>query len=177
LNLIELPTRNDAGVPRAVIETPRGSSVKLKYDPALESFSWSRPLVLGVVYPYDWGFFPRTLAPDGDPLDVMVMHEGATHPGVVIPCRLIGLLKVTQRDKNKRSRQRNDRLIAVPARSPRSARTAALPDRVRAELEQFFTNAVLMEGKELRFEGWSGAAPAHETLRKAEQAYLRRGRR
>jgi inorganic pyrophosphatase len=174
VNLVELPARDDAGVPRAVIETPRGSLVKLKYEPSLHTFALSRPLVLGVAYPFDWGFFPRTVASDGDPLDVMVVHDAATYPGVVIPCRLVGLVKVTQQDPNKRGRQRNDRVIAVPAKAPRLGQTRTFPDRFREELEQFFLNAVLMEGKKLRIEGWAGADQAQDALRRAEQAYAKR---
>jgi inorganic pyrophosphatase len=49
-----------------VIESPAGARVKLKYAPDLGGFILSRPLVLGVTYPFDWGFVPGTRAPDGD---------------------------------------------------------------------------------------------------------------
>jgi inorganic pyrophosphatase len=172
VNLDELPTRDDSGVPRAVIETPRGSMAKLKYEPSLGAFLFSRPLVLGVVYPYDWGFFPSTLAPDGDPLDVMVIHDAESYPGVVISCKLVGLVKVTQ--QGERGRVRNDRVIAVPSRAPRLGSAPRLARRFRDELEEFFVNAVFMENKKLRIEGWGGAEQARVALRKAEQAHARR---
>ena len=66
-------------------------------------------------YPHDWGFVPSTKADDGDPLDIMVIHDGATFPGIVLTCRIIGILQIEQKSKGKA--ERNDRLFAVPRRS------------------------------------------------------------
>src|SRR6187397_2754701 len=76
---------------RVVVESPRGSNAKLKFDPELEAMSLSRPLTYGLTYPFDWGFVPGTRASDGDPLDAMLMWDTATFPGVVIPCRALGI--------------------------------------------------------------------------------------
>jgi inorganic pyrophosphatase len=171
MTLIDLPTRDDEGTLRAVVETPRGSTVKIKYEPSLGTFAVSRPLVLGVSYPYDWGFFPSTRAPDGDPLDVMIVHDATTYPGVVIPCRSIGLVKVTQKKKEGGGRERNDRVIAVPRREHRFGSGHKITERVKEELEQFFVSAVLMEDKKIRVEGWEGPHEAEAAIRKAQQAY------
>lgn len=68
-NLFKLPTWADAEHVHAVVETPRGSSCKLDYDPKLKVFTLAKPLMAGLSYPYDWGFLPSTEAEDGDPLD------------------------------------------------------------------------------------------------------------
>src|SRR5690349_3475837 len=96
--LDRLPARPSprAGTLHVVVESPRGASVKWKFDPALNAFTLSRPLPLGLTYPYDWGFVPSTRAPDGDPLDAMVLWEQPAFPGAVLPCRVIGPLKVAQ---------------------------------------------------------------------------------
>ena|SRR5258706_12955804 len=52
-----------------VVESPRGTAVKLKYSPELGAMSISRPLALGLTYPCDWGFVPSTEGPEGDPID------------------------------------------------------------------------------------------------------------
>lgn len=44
------------GSVRMVVEAPRGSALKLKYDPELSAFAYGRPLPLGLTYPFDWGF-------------------------------------------------------------------------------------------------------------------------
>ena len=86
---MKLPAFSDDGDLHVVIETPRGSLAKLDYDPKLKTFTLSKSLLAGLTYPYDWGFIPATAAEDGDPLDVMVIHEAATFPGLVLTCKII----------------------------------------------------------------------------------------
>jgi len=66
----------------AVVETPRGSRAKLKFDVKLGIFKLSKPLLAGLTYPYDWGFIPSTKAEDGDPLDVLIVHDAAILSGL-----------------------------------------------------------------------------------------------
>src|ERR1700733_11080108 len=105
-NLIDLPSFSEDGDVRVVIETPRGSRAKFRYEPEMQTFTLSKSLLVGLTYPHDWGFVPSTTADDGDPLDIMVIHDAATMPGLVLACRVIGVLQIEQRSKNKR--ERND---------------------------------------------------------------------
>src|SRR5262245_38753125 len=117
VNLEHLPLRRD-GALRLVVETPAWSRLKLRYEPGDGAFAVSRPLPLGLHYPYDWGFFPSTLAEDGDPLDGMLLADGAAAPGVVVACRAVGVLRASQHEPGG-ARVRNDRLLAVAATSIR----------------------------------------------------------
>jgi inorganic pyrophosphatase len=92
-DFLSLPSYAKDGSLHVVVESPRGSQVKVKYEPELGAFTLSRPLVLGLRYPYDWGFVPGTRADDGDPLDAMLLFDLPTYPGLVIPCRPIGVLE------------------------------------------------------------------------------------
>jgi inorganic pyrophosphatase len=157
--LSRLPMRNEEGAIHVVVESPRGSTVKLKYEPRLQAFTISRPLTRGLRYPFDWGFIPSTEGPDGDPLDAMVYWDVATWPGVVLPCRALGVLQVDQKKKKGKGRERNDRLLMVPVSAVRAEHLRSYQDlsqRERKELEHFFLTAVAFEKKDARILGWKG---------------------
>lgn len=168
-SLDQLPTWEAKDVLNVVVESPRGSGVKLKYDAELGAMTLSRPLPLGVVFPFEFGFAPQTKAGDGDPLDVAVLMDAGTAPGVVLRCRCIGVLRASQSGKAGR-RERNDRVVAIACADRRRAdleEVSALPLREREEIERFFVAAVALEGKELQILGWGDARAAREAVEKA----------
>jgi inorganic pyrophosphatase len=165
--LIELPARREDGAVNVVVESPRGSSSKFKYDPVGGVFMLSRPLPSGLVYPHDWGFIPSTRAADGDALDAMVLWEGVSYPGVVLPCRLIGVLQVEQNRKSSPGRERNDRVLALPVRASHLEQIRSVGDldpSTRAQLERFFEHVVAFERKAIRLLGWGDPAQADALL-------------
>jgi inorganic pyrophosphatase len=170
-NMLELPTWNEEEQLVCVVESPRGSKAKFKFDPALGVFTLNRSLILGVTYPYDWGFIPSTMAADGDPLDVMMFHDTPTFPGVVIACEPIGALLVTQKKSDgEPGREANHRIFAVPAGSEReheSKDARELPERVRKELEAFFIAAGALAKKELQILDWVGPEQAVALVKEA----------
>jgi inorganic pyrophosphatase len=87
----------------AVVETPHGSTCKLDFDPELRVFTLAKPLMAGLTYPYDWGFIPSTKAEDGDPLDVLVIHDAKTYPGVCFDANPSGSWRSS---KSPRARRR-----------------------------------------------------------------------
>lgn len=162
----DLPLHAGDGLVHVIVETPRGSAIKLKYDPRLRAFVWSRNLALGVRYPYDFGFLPQTLAEDGDGIDALVLSEAGSHPGVVVPGRILGALRVEQ-VRDGQAPRRNDRLIVVPSSERRwvPGGIGDLPQRVRDEIQAFFATSLLMTGKVVTFRGWAEAAEAEEAVR------------
>ena len=159
--------REDGSI-NVIVESPRGATSKFKYDATLDRIVLSRPLPSGVVYPHDWGFVPSTRASDGDPVDAMIVWDGVSYPGVLVPCRPIGILRVEQTNPKSGARERNDRLAALPVTAPRHDSIADvfdLSERVRAELEQFFVAAAFFEKRDLRLLGWDGPEQARAFLR------------
>jgi inorganic pyrophosphatase len=170
VNLAAIPTFASDDVFHVVVEAPRGSTLKLKYEPHWEAMSVSRPLPLGVTFPFDWGFVPSTEAPDGDPLDALLLWDVPSYPGVVVPCRAIGVLQVEQNriKDTPAERIRNDRVLALPTEARRErgmTDLAALPARLRPELEVFTIAATTLEGKDARVIGWGDAAAALALVR------------
>jgi inorganic pyrophosphatase len=166
-NFIKLPTWADKALIHAVVETPRGSHCKLEFDNKLRAFTLAKPLLVGLTYPYDWGFIPSTKAEDGDPLDVLVIHDAATYPGLVLRCKPIGVLEVLQSTDG--SEERNDRIFAVPERSPFEGElqdVRRLPARAIKELEKFFEATNALEDKQLKFLGWRGPSRAIKTIKR-----------
>ena len=166
-NLARLPTWADKQHIHAVVETPRGSRCKLEFDPKLKVFTLSKPLLAGLTYPYDWRFVPSTQAEDGDPLDVLIIHDAATYPGLVLRCKPIGVLCVLQTGKGKS--ERNDRVFALPNRAPFEGDLQDirhLPARAVNELEKFFEATDALEDKKIMFLGWKGPSEAINTIKK-----------
>lgn len=167
-NYLKLPTWADKKHVHAVVETPRGGHTKLKFDPELVVFTMSKPLMVGLTYPYDWGFIPSTKAPDGDALDVLIVHEAGTYPGLVLRATPIGVLEIIQVKKGKK--ERNDRVFVVPDCTPFESEMQDirhLPPRAIKELEKFFEATDALENKKLEFCGWHGPARAIKTIKRA----------
>jgi inorganic pyrophosphatase len=172
MDATKIPTRDEDGGFHVIIEAPKGSRIKFKYHVEWQAFSISRPLVLGLAYPFDWGFVPGTQMPDGDPVDAMVLFDEPTYPGVVIPCRPLGIIRVEQNKKNGSGRERNDRILAVPAKAQRFDHLQ-IPDdlayRFRKEIEQFFISATTFENKDAKILGWGTPKEADELIESAIQ--------
>ena len=172
-NFINLPPFTEHGDVHVVVETPRGSRAKIAYDPKLETFILSKSLLTGLTYPHDWGFVPSTRAADGDPLDIMVIHDAATFPGIVLTCRVIGVLQIEQRSKGKA--ERNDRLFAVPRRSHSELGLSDVQDLSRPmqqELEKFFIATDELEEKKLQIIGWKGPKIALKAVKDSANGFL-----
>jgi inorganic pyrophosphatase len=170
--LDQLKPTGDDGEIRMIVETPRGSNIKLKYEPSLGLFTVSRALPLGLNYPFDWGFVPGTRSEDGDPLDALALHDAATYPGTMLPCRALGVVDVEQNGKHGK-REANPRLILMPTWHDRLGeleKAKDLPDRLKAEIEQFFLNTTFFTSKAAKVTGWRGPKAAMKILRDAAKA-------
>jgi inorganic pyrophosphatase len=169
LNLEELSPLDEKGRLRAVLETPRGSRNKLKYLPTEGTFEISSSLPAGMSMPFDFGFFPRTKAADGDPLDVLVLMDGPAYPGVVVAVRILGVIEAEQSD-GKGKPYRNDRLIAVAEGSTEHGhlhRLSEIDDSLLTQIESFFETYDRLKGKTFRPIARRGSRVAQRLLEAA----------
>lgn len=165
------PVRKRDGVLQVIVETPKGSRNKFAFDPDQKVFTLKKILPEGMSFPYDFGFLPQTIAPDGDPLDVLLLMDEPAYPGVVVPSRLIGVIEGEQIEGRKKNR--NDRLLAVAQAGHRYQDIKShndLPDRFIKELEEFFVNYHRLEGKEYSLLGCKGSAEAERLIKDARRA-------
>jgi inorganic pyrophosphatase len=175
-NAIAAPDRlkpfsnQDGSIIRVVIETPKGCQNKYKYDPDLRSFRLNRVLPKGMVFPYDFGFVPRSEAEDGDPVDVLLLMDAPAFPGCVVESRLIGVIEGEQDEHGKK--ERNDRLVAVAQQSHTHSdlkNISEVNSALLKEIGEFFVNYHKQSGAKFKVLGVKGPKEATRRLDGAVQ--------
>jgi inorganic pyrophosphatase len=139
---------------RAIIETPKGSRNKFDYDPDSNLFMLGGLLPEGMMFPFDFGFIPSTLADDGDPLDVMVLMDAPAHAGCLI--------------------EKNDRLLAVAIHSYDHENLKSIDEISKTLLDQveaFFVSYNEQRGKKFRVTGTGGPKKAIQFLQMGIEAF------
>lgn len=126
----------------ALIEIPLGSKNKYELDEATGRIKLDRVLYAAMIYPAEYGIIEHTLAPDGDPLDILVICSEPTFPGCIVPARVLGCL--TMIDDGKL----DYKLISVVDCDPRYADVKELEDLspfVLKEISNFFANYKVLQ--------------------------------
>ena len=152
-----------------------GPPVKYELDKDSGHLRMDRMLYSAVHYPQNYGFIPRTLHEDNDPLDIIVVGQVPVVPGAVIPCRPIGVLMMTD-DKGQ-----DEKILAVP--HPKLTRYYEkikhyqdLPDILVERIVHFFQHYKDLEpGKWVKLLGWGDVDEARRLIVEAiERAKARR---
>jgi inorganic pyrophosphatase len=160
--------KGDKSSIQVVIETPKGCRNKYKFDPKLRSFKLSRVLPDGMVFPYDFGFVPSTMAEDGDPIDVLLLMDVPAFPGCVIDSRLIGVIEGEQTEDGET--ERNDRLLAVANQNHAHSDLKNVSDmnpKMLKELGEFFVNYHRQDAIKYKLLGTAGPKEAARLLDRA----------
>lgn len=96
----------------ALIEIPKGCKAKYELDKETGLLRLDRVLYTSTVYPANYGFIPRTLSEDGDPLDVLVLCGESIYPMTLVTCYPIGVIKMTD------GGELDEKIIAIPVKDP-----------------------------------------------------------
>ena len=145
--------------------------IKYEVDKETGALFVDRFVSTSMHYPCNYGYIPETLSEDGDPVDVLVLTPFALVPGVVVRCRPIGVLKMTD------EAGRDSKLLAVPIdkltplyRHVESARD--LPALTLSQIEHFFAHYKDLEpGKWVKVEGWGSPEEAKKEIRQGVKRY------
>jgi inorganic pyrophosphatase len=168
-NYLDLPIGDRAPEEiNVVIEIPEGSRNKYEYDKGLDIFRLDRALHSSIYYPGDYGFVPRTLAEDGDPLDVLILVIQPTFPGCLLVARPIGILRMLDEGLP------DDKVLAVPVGEPEYADihtyTQIFSHTLR-KISHFFETYKTLEGKATQTLGWADAATARAVVRESAERF------
>jgi inorganic pyrophosphatase len=155
----------------ALIEIPSGSRNKYELDKQSGLIRLDRVLYSSMHYPGDYGFIPRTLHEDGDPLDILVRINEPTFPGCQIDCRPLGVLKMLDRGEP------DDKIIAVPSNDPYYHDyfdIADLSQHYLREVEHFFHIYKDLEGRRVEIVGWEKSEMAARVISESIARYHER---
>ena len=161
---------NSPEIVYAVIESPKGTENKYEYDVKKKAIVLDRVLFSAVHFPGDYGFLPRTLDEDGDPLDILVLVTSPTFPGCIMSARPLGILRML--DGN----QQDDKILAVPTGDPRYAEhhdLDNLPEHILKEIAYLFETYKVLEGKQVKVLGWEKSEAARKVIQHCQELYLK----
>src|ERR1041384_3924862 len=155
-----------------IIDTPKGSRNKFKYDEELGLFKLSGVLPAGAGFPFAFRFVPSTLCGDGGALDVLVLMDEPAFVGCLVEVRLIGVIEAEQTEDEETTR--NDRLIGVADQAKDHKgiwRLTQLNDHLVAEIEHFFVSYNKIKGKVFEPLGRHGPKRAQALVKEGERAF------
>lgn len=145
----------------AVIEISKGSKMKYELDKETGMLYLDRVLHTSTHYPANYGFIPRTYAPDNDPLDVLVLCSEKIEPMALVKCYPIGV--ITMLDGGAA----DDKIIAIPFNDPTYngySDISQLPKHVFEEMTHFFSVYKMLEKKDTVIDEAKGVLEALDII-------------
>ena len=155
-----------------IIEIPMNADpIKYEVDKESGAIFVDRFMGTAMHYPCNYGYVPNTIADDGDPCDVLVITPFPLIPGVVVRCRAIGVLKMTDEAGN------DAKVLAVPVdkilpiythwQKPEDMNELRLK-----QIQHFFEHYKDLEkGKWVKIEGWGGPDDAKAEIMGGIEAF------
>jgi len=156
-------------VVEALIEIPLGSKNKYELDEATGRIHLDRVLYAAMSYPAEYGIIEHTLAPDGDPLDILVIASERTFPGCIVPARVLGYLSTKDNGKE------DYKLISVVDCDPRYEHIRHLSDVsdfVLKEIRNFFQNYKVLQDIVVEVGEYHGLEETLLVIQESRQRFL-----
>ena len=152
----------------ALIEIPLGSKNKYELDEVTGRIRLDRVLYASMVYPTEYGIVENTLAPDGDPLDILVVCSEPTFPGCIVPARVLGYLEMLDNGKL------DYKLISVVDCDPRYEdlhELGDLPGFVLKEIANFFANYKVLQNVPVEVGQYYGKVEAERIIAQCRENF------
>ncbi len=156
-------------VVEAIIEIPYRSRNKYEVDKETGRIRLDRVLYSAMGYPAEYGYLENTLAPDGDPLDILVIGTEPTYPGCIVPARVLGYLTMVDNGAL------DYKLIAVVDCDPRYDEVRELqhlPAFILAEIRNFFENYKALQNLSVTVEEYHGKEDALALVAQSQENYV-----
>ncbi|MEE0867779.1 MAG: inorganic diphosphatase [Clostridia bacterium] len=152
----------------AYIEITKGQKQKYELDKKTGMLILDRVLYTSTHYPANYGFIPRTLSEDGDPLDVLVLCSEPILNRALVRCRAIGAIIMEDNG------EMDEKIIALPFGDPTYSNYKSihdLPQHIENEMSHFFTVYKQLEGKKTFVQKSVGHKEAREIIEKSIELY------
>jgi inorganic pyrophosphatase len=159
------------GQPRlvnSIIEISKGSQAKYEVDKESGMLRLDRVLYSSVHYPANYGFIPRTLGEDHDPLDILVLSQISAEPLCIVRAKVIGVMRMVDNNEG------DDKIIAVAANDASVSHIETikeLPEHFSSELRHFFEQYTKLENKTVRIDAFQDVDIALTIIEKAISDY------
>lgn len=156
----------------AVIEIAKDTKKKYELDKETGILILDRLLHTSTHYPANYGFIPKTLSDDGDPLDVLVLCSQSLDPLTLVKCYPIAVVSMLDNNKN------DEKIIAIPFGDPmynEYSNVEELPKYIAEELVHFLKVYKDLEKDKISKVGEiQDAQTARDIIQKSKENYVKR---
>lgn len=145
----------------ALIEIPQGSRTKYEIDKPTGLLKMDRIIYSSFHYPVNYGFIPRTLGQDNDPLDILVLCSQSIHSLCLVQATVIGNMQMID------SGEQDDKIIAVATKDPSVNHITSideLPKHFISELKNYFEQYKVLENKQVQIEDFQDKEAAFKII-------------
>ncbi len=176
-DLPTFPKKRKKNTVHAIIETCKNSPHKYALKNKYGIIALKEVLPDGMHWPYDYGFIPGTLAPDGDPLDILVITQEGLFSGCLVTVRVLGAIRELKNGIE------NDRLISTllpskgaPQPSDDYKDIADVPEPLLLEIKNFLKSYSEQQGNRIKIKGTVNATRALRIVEKTQKVFAKKHR-
>jgi inorganic pyrophosphatase len=145
--------------------------MKTKYEVDKPSglLKLDRILYSSIAYPANYGFIPKSLGIDGDPLDIMILCKEKIQPLCLVPARIVGVMRMVDQGLT------DDKILAVPVNDFATRRITDIEhieEYMRSELREFFESYTRLEGKSVQVPDFQDRSVAQSLIKESITLYF-----